>query len=904
MTELAQRAERRTHPERKIKYQERLGLQGRIVLRDQKYLNLNNPVPAIDAGNPVASFAERNYLPFENTALHDRQEHWQQEIKSNRAQADFDHQLSQWKQNMVTLFNDQSHKTKVDKLRPYLTRIGIADGAFRQDEASLIYERYFRNQQFDQGLTGVKLFIFDVINTYSSTQRIDYQSLKDNLSNIQWLSNIFGEESSEIVAQLIDAEAQLEADGHQFVDKIKGPVNDLKDREKALLKHICTHGVKPSEQSSDQSSKDKDKLPILKYTEEIKGYLSDPNVHNIVISAGTGAGKTTQVPLMAMEVMKQGQKMIVTQPRRLPTFETASRVALLKGEELGERVGYLHGRGKKIDPKKGVMVFMTEGSLKRAIARDKTDKTGLLLDYDKIMFDEVHEMSVDLQVNMALALEIQKKRQEMINKGITQYKGKEVRPLQLIFASATFNQEELIKMVPDAKVKNVEGQMYKVNQIFETRHIDEKEISARIVYWVNELIKKRQKGRTFLSFLPGDRLIRETVNKVKALNLPDVRIIPLSGTMPQEQQHEAIKPDPDKFNTIVSTPVAETSITIKGDSGVDVISSGFVNIPRIDPETGLFWLEEKPHSQKGIIQQMGRGGRTGESDFIFLGTEEEFKARPEFPPNPLTQADLISQVLYLKSLGRDIRDLKFMEPPDSRNVERAERQLKTLGALNTNGSITEIGKQMDKIPADPHLARMIVEAKKNNCGEQACTITAMIESKVLFVKADGTQAQNSMNEARKKFRVEGSDFLTLLQTWREYNKVPEADRKAWAESNYLKHDALEQVRARRAELLERTGIEDATTNVDDEVIERTVVAGFRDKLLRINSNGMYSIDGENLVNNTLVSRDSALDKDVDDPMRKKKYALFVSVGNYPRQREGKRDKIYMLTNQRVDPSWL
>ncbi|QQG44395.1 MAG: ATP-dependent RNA helicase [Candidatus Roizmanbacteria bacterium] len=893
MAEVIKRQEVQATPEI-IKFKQLLGMQGRLILADQKYLNPDiKDVPPIDASNPTADFQSRNYNPFENTSRFDRREYWQKQVTENKASADFNSQLETWKTSLVSTFKNESNQEKKEKLKPYFSKIGINLDNFENAEASTFYSRYFQN-----GASGVKSFVKDIIETYDNAQ-----SLKSSLTDIQWLANIFGGKSSEIVAQLVDAEVNLLTDP-QFAEKLnqknnkdKTPLNNLSDKEIDLLNHICAHCDNDASQENQNGKKQENgPLPIMAYEAEIKGHLSNPNVDSIIISAGTGTGKTTQIPQMAMDVMKKGQKMFVTSPRKFPMKDLAARIAYESGNELGEEVGYIHGEGQEVNKEKGIVCVITEGSLKRAIGRDKT---GLLLDYDKIMFDEVHEMSKDLQLTMALALKIQEKRRTI------------GRPLQLIFSSATSNKEAMKRFLPGAALVEVPGTTAPINETFETTSIPRDEKPARAAFWTRELIKKKPIGRTILIFMPGDTLIRETVNKINELNLPNVKVRALSGSLPKELQEEAKTADPNVYNIIVSSPLAETSITIPD---IDVISSGYVNIPRIDEDTGLIFLEEQLHSRKGLTQQKGRGGRTGESDFIFLGTRDEwekgvtengvFKVRPEFAPNPLSQTDLIDAVLCLKALGEDFDQLRFMEKPNPKNLVRATRQLKALGALNPDGSVTDIGKQMDKIPTDPHVARMIIEAKNKGCGEAACSIAAMIEARVLFVKPDKDHSEDKIRASGDSFKVEGSDFLTLLNIWRAYSRVSEDQRKTWVDDHCLRGDVLERVTSRRLELLKKTGTTDSDNGVSSETIEKCVAVGFKDKLLRRNASvwtgrrkprTTYSLADEP-VSNAAISKGSALMND--------NYEMFVSMGNYSRQQENKRQIIYMVNNQRVDPSWL
>jgi len=872
-------------------------LQARILLRDQSFLDPSKTIEApLLKADTVVQLADRSYGLFEEASLRERNAHFTSTVP-------FEDKYRQWSEGVSTCFTAETNKAKMEVLRPLLAKIGIINTEVESADIQRLYDRYF-----DSNLTssGIKTFVKDVLSTYEVNGKVDMGALARDKGSVLWMAELFGGTSSEMIAQLISSEARLLSDPQCF-EELNKTINTVTEPEKRMMGFIYNKEVAEVIQTGgrDQTEQGETRpgtLPIEAKKKDIQDALLNPDIDKVVVSAGTGAGKTTKIPQYIEELLKPGEKVAVTQPRRLPTEELATTVAEQMEVELGQEVGYRHGKGSNVS-KDSRIIYTVEGSLLRKLAKDP-----MLQEYNYVMVDEWHERHKNTDVLVALLQRAQELRRQ---------NGKP--QLKMVITSATMDRQDLERQLGErTKSFEVPAQIreFQIEDRFEkpgSAPMSLELMPERAKRAVQELYTTRP-GKNMIVFMPGDRLIRKTLEQLTELNLPGVKITTLIGSMSPEEQKAAIEVDDGLRHIIIASPLAETSLTI---DKVDVISSGYVNNPRVDENTGFFFLEETEHSKKGLMQQRGRTGRKCDGVFRFLGTEEEYNRRADHHVPELLRSDISEEILLLRSMNLQIQDIPLIDRDKlpQKNVDRAVRRLKDLGALDSQGNITEIGKQMVGIPLDVHFSRMLVESKSKKCTKDIATLAVVCSQTNLNVRVTNGE-KDKPREVQRKFEYpNGSDFIARLRMYKAFEEVgaQESDetkrvelQKKWAADHYLRYDTLLAIGEERAELLDRMGYKSTDDEPSGEdVLRRCVFEGFRDNLM--NRNGSY-IDKKNdnrtvytytlrgePVNNAVVDQYSTV-VPKDSP-------YVISSGNYPRQ-GGAKNHIYMVLNQQVDPSWL
>jgi HrpA-like RNA helicase len=873
---------------RPIRIQEMPAVQARMLLHDQSFLDPNKAAeaPLLVTGN-VDTFAHRNYTIFETASIRER--------KASQTTTPFAEKYQKWSDSVVTCFNAEANQERMNVLKPLLR---ITNATVSAADVQQLYDRYL-----DAGSpsSGVKAFVSDVIARYETGGRYDTAAIARDRDSIKWAAQLFGSTSSEMIDQLITAEMQLLANPTEYLQKLNTTRNTVTAPEKKLMEFI--YNKKAAEVVQAENNEE---LPVEKYKKEIQALIQDPNTDKIIISAGTGAGKTTKIPQYIAAILKPGEKVAITQPRRLPTESLAKRVSEEMGVTLGKEVGYAHGKGRKVSRETRAL-FTVEKSLLIKLSKDP-----YLSEYNYVMVDEWHERHKDTDMLVALLQKAQALRKR---------DGRP--PLKLIITSATMDRENLEHQLgAGAKSLEIEGKAYDIKERFEKRGsppLTRELVPERAARAALDMVRTRPADRNIIIFLPGEGLISSTYDEIMKLGLPpDVVVNTLSGSMTREEQEKAIDVSDGKKHIIISTPVAETSLTIKR---VDVISSGFVNVPRVDPKTGLYFLPEILHSKKGLQQQRGRTGRESDGEWRFLGTEDEYKALEDHHDAEILRSDISDEILLLKKMKLELSDIDLVDQDKllPENISRAHRRLKDLGALDEHDQITSIGEKMVDIPLDIHYSRMLVEAEKRGCVRDATTIAAVCTQTDLYLRGDQEEKKNRI-EAQTEFAVAGSDFISRLRMFKAFEKVGKGEsdakkredlRKKWALEHHLSYTTLQRIEVARADLLDRLDISGDVAATDEDSLGHCIYEGFKDNLLRklpksavpavaaANIPDTYELNGELGVTNAVIDRDSTVNATAS--------IYVVTAGNYPRQRldpDGKRRYIFMQMNQIVKDEWL
>jgi ATP-dependent helicase HrpB len=415
------------------------------------------------------------------------------------------------------------------------------------------------------------------------------------------------------------------------------------------------------------------------------------NHANLVLVAEPGAGKTTQVPLWLLnEPVLENQKIILLEPRRIAARAAAQRMASLLGEELGQTIGLRMRAETKVSAKTRLEV-VTEGVFSRMIL-DDAELPGV----GAILFDEFHERSLDADLGLALALDVQAA----------------LRPdLKLMVLSATIDAEAVSALMQGAPTVTSKGRSFPVD----VRYLPGKprqRIAPQVVDAVRHAIT--QDSGSLLVFLPGRSEIETTRRMLSDIYGGDDRIIiaPLYAGLPQKAQIAALQPAPrGKRKIVLSTNLAQTSMTIEGVRVV--IDSGLSRRPRFNPQTGVSRLETVSVSRAAADQRAGRAGRTEPGVCYRLWPEQGMRALDAQDRPELLEADLSRFALDLAEWGISTPEqLSFLDYPAKGKFAAAQKQLQSFGALDADAHITPVGRKLQALPLDPNLGAMVLSASK------------------------------------------------------------------------------------------------------------------------------------------------------------------------------------------------
>lgn len=486
-------------------------------------------------------------------------------------------------------------------------------------------------------------------------------------------------------------------------------------------------------------------LPIREVIPQIKEAFSKHNT--LIVNAPPGAGKSTLLPLELLnEPWLGGKKMIMLEPRRLAARSIALRMSDLLEEPVGKQVGYRIRFENKISAQTQIEV-VTEGILARMIHSDNAlENVGL------VIFDEFHERSIFADVALALCREAQQV----------------LRPdLRILVMSATLDMPQLSSILKAPSVQS-QGRQYPVEVIY-TGQQDEYLIADLTSETIKRAISE-QEGDV-LAFLPGEGEIRKCEEQLKRA-LPTVQIHPLYGQLPSNQQYAAIMPDKQgRRKVVLATSIAETSLTIEGIKVV--VDCGFGRRSRFDIRSGLSRLETLLISKDSADQRAGRAGRLSPGVCYRMWSKATHERLEDHRTPEIMEADLSSLVLDMAQWGiTDIRSLTWLTLPPAGALAQASETLHQIGALE-NGKITEHGKKVHRLPCQPRIAHMLIEAEADGLVPLATDIAALLEERDPLQKDSGSDL-NIRIEALRVFRdrsSQGGRFGRIEKVAESYRRI-------------------------------------------------------------------------------------------------------------------------------------
>ena len=447
-------------------------------------------------------------------------------------------------------------------------------------------------------------------------------------------------------------------------------------------------------------------LPIIEKKQEILNAAKPGG--RIVLSSPPGSGKSTQVPQILLDSGKIKGRIAVLQPRRLAARMLAARVSAERKTKTGGETG-CRVKLEDCTSAKTRIIFETESILLRELISDP-----LLRQYGCIIFDEFHERHMASDIALAAALDLQKKQ----------------RPdLLIIVMSATLELERLSGYMNPCETIKAEGITYPV----QAKLCDAE--SSRKPKWeaaaiAASMFARQTKGHTLI-FMPGAYEINRTIDELKKKeSLKDFLIMPLHGAMQNAAQDKAME-ETGRRKIIVATNIAETSLTINGTDLV--IDSGLARMARYDAGRAVNTLFTERITRSSAEQRMGRAGRTCPGICIRLWTEEDSRSMPAAIEPEIMRLDLSEALLLLKACGhKTFSDLKWLDLPGIRDIEKAEALLNALGAADKDGNITQTGRKMAAMPLPPRYARMAIEGKRQGCPFEAAIIAAAAQGKTIW----------------------------------------------------------------------------------------------------------------------------------------------------------------------------
>ncbi len=546
-------------------------------------------------------------------------------------------------------------------------------------------------------------------------------------------------------------------------------------------------------------------LPISSCLDELRGLIE---THQVVVVAGeTGSGKTTQLPKLCLELFQDSRGLIgCTQPRRIAATSVAARV----GEELGgqrQLVGSKIRFHDRTGPETRIK-FMTDGVL---LAETRNDP--LLKQYKVVIVDEAHERNLNIDFLLGYLHTLIKKRTD----------------LKLVITSATIDTEAFSAHFGNAPVAQIEGRTYPVEIIYTPPPEDEDELSylEHCIETTAEICTSSPPG-DILVFLPTEKDIRSCCEILKG-RVQSHHVLPLFGRLQARDQQQIFKAH-NKPKIVVATNVAETSVTVPGIRYV--VDAGLARIGSYQPRSRTMRLPIDRISQASCNQRSGRSGRTGPGMCYRLYSEDDFKNRAPFTVPEIQRSNLAEVILQMVSLNLGApHDFPFLDPPRRAAINEGFRTLRELGAINSHNRLSGYGRIMSRLPIDPVISRIIIEAATFDCLSEILIIAAALAIQDPRIRP--AEMENLADAAHQKFSDPGSDFMALLNIWNKYHETNRSfswsGLKKFCQTNYLSFQRMREWLDLHEQLQRLIGKNKKfrinTTPASYEAIHRSLLAG-------------------------------------------------------------------------------
>ena len=573
-------------------------------------------------------------------------------------------------------------------------------------------------------------------------------------------------------------------------------------------------------------------LPISARAGEIVDAIQ---AHSVVVLAGeTGSGKTTQIPKLCLAAGRGTLGRIAcTQPRRVAALSVSRRVAEEMGVGWGREVG-CKVRFEDRTSRDTVVKFMTDGMLLAEVQSDPK-----LREYDTIIIDEAHERSLNIDFLLGHLRQLRHDRPD----------------LRIVITSATIDTAAFSKAFDDAPVIKVSGRTYEVEVIYNP--LDEfgaesddsgGEKKRESLHYIDGAIEATRRilsttnSGDVLVFMPAERDIRETIDGLGG-SARGCDLIPLFGRLSNSEQQRVFAATARR-RVIVATNIAETSLTLPGIRYV--VDTGLVRVSRYSPQSRTRRLPIEAVAQSSANQRKGRAGRVAAGVCIRLYSEEDYEERPKFAQPEIQRANLADVILRMKAFGLgDIERFPFLNMPASKSIKAGYALLDELHAIESEGSIrrlTDIGQALARLPVDPSVGRMILQARHEKALREVVIIAAGLS--VQDPRERPLEKQGAADAAHRRFTHRESDFLTLLSIWEslhdQFEKLTQSKMRRWCRDHFMSYTRLREWRdihhqlhdvLRERKDLGHSSVWDGTTS-DKSIAEATDDLGLDDPAFR------------------------------------------------------------------------
>lgn len=523
-----------------------------------------------------------------------------------------------------------------------------------------------------------------------------------------------------------------------------------------------------------------DALPVTARRDDIAEAIRDNQV--VIIAGETGSGKTTQIPKICLD-LGRGRRGLIghTQPRRIAARTVAERIASELDQKIGESVGYAIRFDDRVSETTAVKL-MTDGILLAEMQRDR-----FLNKYDTIIIDEAHERSLNIDFLLGYLKRLLPKRPD----------------LKVIITSATIDPESFAAHFADADgnpapIIEVSGRTYPVEIRYRPLEFEAggKVVDQGPLDGLTEAIEElmHEGDGDILCFFPGERDIRDAMEAIEGKKWKNVEVTPLFGRLSNQEQHRVFSEHHGR-RIVLATNIAETSLTVPGIRYV--VDTGTARISRYSTRTKVQRLPIEPISQASANQRSGRCGRVADGITIRLYSEQDFESRPEFTDPEILRTNLASVILQMVSLKLgDIEQFPFIQPPEHKAIRDGLNLLHELGALHDKQdkpTLTATGRDLARIPLDPRMARMLIEANTNGCLDDVMVIVAAMTIQDVRERPLDFQAQ--ADQAHARFKDKSSDFLSMLKLW-DYIKQTRNEQSGNKFRKRMKQEFLHYMRIR------------------------------------------------------------------------------------------------------------
>ena len=611
-------------------------------------------------------------------------------------------------------------------------------------------------------------------------------------------------------------------------------------------------------------------LPVSQRVDEIKKIVSKNQV--TILAGHTGSGKSTQIPKLCLELKLATQGYIGhTQPRRIAARSISNRLT----QELSatsQQVAFKIRFDDK-STQNTLIKVMTDGIL---LAETQSDP--LLLQYQTIIIDEAHERSLNIDFLLGYIKKILPKRPD----------------LKIIITSATIDTKKFSEFFNDAPIITVEGQTYPVEVRYqpiekEATQQNNKDIYDAIAEATDELIGETSSG-DILVFLSGEKEIRDTAKTLSYLSQQRIAVLPLYARLPAAQQNLVFKTTQNR-RIILATNVAETSLTVPGIRFV--IDTGIARISRFSAKANIQRLPIEKISQASADQRKGRCGRVEDGICIRLYDQADFEAREAFTQPEIQRTNLASVILQMKSLRLgDIQNFDFIDPPKYAMIRQGLKLLFELNAVDEKNNITQIGRQLARIPIDPRTGRMLLASVNEACIDDILIIASALT--IQDPKQRPQAFQQQADTAHEKFTDPTSDFISILKLWDFFQKqskqLSQSKLRRACTQNFLSYITMREwydlYRQLREIMIQQSGRFHKQRAQPDN-IHRAILAGLLSNIGNISDN--YEYQGQNNLKFSIFPGSALFSK-------KPKWLMSSQIVETA--------KLYGRTNAAISPLWI